>query len=114
MGKGFAKPEVGNSLNAASINSGQQAGSGAYCLFIESLGEAEERRERKECVSVQACVCVCVCVDREREGRDRKRREASGLSFDMCALPSLLSPRRPFPPSCHSAILWPVLSGHPV
>ena len=77
MGKGFAKPEVGNSLNTASINSGQQAGSGAYCLFIESLGEAEERRERKECVSVQACVCVCVCVCvcRQREGGERQKEE---------------------------------------
>ena len=48
MGKGFAKPEVGNSVNTARVNSGLQAGSGAYCLFIGRPwgGRGEEGEER--------------------------------------------------------------------
>ena len=120
MGKGFAKPEVGNSVNTARVNSGLQAGSGAYCLFIGRPwgGRGEEGKKRMcVCAGVCVCVCVCVCVDRERgrEGRERERRETSGLSFNMCTLPSLLSPLQSLSSQlsqCH--VLWPVLSGHPV
>ena len=109
-GKGFAKPEVGNSVNTARVNSGLQAGSGAYCLFIGRPwgGRGEEGKKRMcVCAGVCVCVCVCVCRQREREGgeREREERREKLLGFHLtCALCLLSCPLcSPFPPSCHSA-----------